>query len=92
MATLVRQSRTTQNVWSYVKRLKEENLRIADFEVDGKVISDSGLKSEILNSQFSSVFTNEDPENIPDTGSDPKLGWGPLIILEQVVLKQLSSL
>ena len=92
MATLVRQSRTTQNVWSYVKRLKEENLRIADFEVDGKVISDSGLKSEILNRQFSSVFTNEDPENIPDTGSDPKLGWGPLIILEQVVLKQLSSL
>ena len=92
MATLVRQSRTTQKVWSYVKRLKQENLGRADFEVDGKVISDSGLKSEILNSQFSSVFTNEDPENIPDTGSDPKPGLGPLIIVEQTVLKQLSSL
>ena len=44
MATLVRQSKTTQNVfWSYVKRLKQENPRIADFEVDGKVISDGGL-------------------------------------------------
>ena len=55
----MRQSRTTQNVFgpTDVKRLKQENSGIADFEVDGKFIRDSGLKSEILNSQFSSVFT-----------------------------------
>ena len=52
--------------WSYVKRLKQENSGITDFEVDGKVISDSGLKSEILNSQFSSVFTEQELENIPE--------------------------
>ena len=73
--------------WSYVKRLKQENSGIADFEVDGKVISDSGLKSEILNSQFSSVFTERDLEKIPEVGSDPTLGSGPLIISEQRVLK-----
>ena len=65
---------------------------IADFEVDGKVISDGRLKSEILNSQFSSVFTKEDLENIPEMGSDPTSGLGSLIISEQGVLKQLSSL
>ena len=93
VATLVRQSKTTQNVfWSYVKRLKQENPRIADFEVDGKVISDGGLTSEILNSQFSSVFTKEDLENIPEMGSDPTPGLESLIISEQGVLKQLSSL
>ena len=78
--------------WSYVKRLKQENPGIADFEVDGKVISDSSLKSEILNSQFSSVFTEEDLDNIPEMGSDPTPGLGPLIISDQGVLKQLSSL
>ena len=56
-----------------------------------KVISDGGLKSEILNSQFSSVFTKEDLQNIPDMGSDPTPGLGSFIISEQGVLKQLSS-
>ena len=51
--------------WSYVKRLKQENPGIADFEVDGKVISDGAVKSEILKRQFSSVFTKEDLENSP---------------------------
>ena len=93
MATSVRQSRSTQNgFWSCVKRLKQENPGIADFEVDGKVIGDGGLKSEILNSQFSSVFTKEGLENFPEMGSDPTPGLGSLIISEQGVLKQLSSL
>ena len=65
---------------------------MADFEVAGKVISNGALKSETLNSQFSSVFTKEDLENIPDMGSDPKPDLGPLIVSEQGVLKQLSSL
>ena len=42
--------------------------------MDGKVISDGALKSEILNSRFSRVFTKEDLEDIPDMGSDPKPG------------------
>ena len=45
-----------------------------------------------LNSQFSRVFTKEDLENIPEMGSDPTPGLGPLIISDQGVLKQLSSL
>ena len=46
----------------------------------------------ILNSQFSSVFTKEDLKNIPEMGSDPTPGLGPLIISEQGVLEPLSSL
>ena len=45
-----------------------------------------------LNSQFSRVFTKEDLENIPEMGSDPKPGLGPLIISEQGVVKQLCLL
>ena len=45
-----------------------------------------------LNSQFSRVFTKEDLENIPEMGSDPTPGLGPLIISEQGVSKQLCLL
>ena len=38
------------------------------------------------------MFTKEDLENIPEMGSDPTPGLGPLILSEQGVLKQLSSL
>ena len=65
--------------WSYIKRLKQDNPGKADFEVAGKVISDGGLKSEILNSQSSTVFTKEDLENFPEMGSDPIPGLGSLI-------------
>lgn len=92
-ATFVRQSRTTQNVFGPAQNgLNKKNTGIVDFEVDNKVICDGGLKSEILNSQFSSVFTKEDLGNIPEMGSDSTPGLGPLIISEQGVLKQLSSL
>ena len=38
------------------------------------------------------MFTKEDLENIIEMGSDPTLGLGSLIISEQGVLTQLSSL
>ena len=38
------------------------------------------------------MFTKEALENIPEMGSDPTPGLGPLTISEQGVLKQLSSL
>lgn len=78
--------------WSYIKRLNQEHPGVADFEVGGNVISDGRLKSEILNNQFSSVFTKENLENIPEVGCDPKPSLGPLIISTFGVFKQLSSL
>ena len=46
--------------WSYVKQLKKEEPGIADFEINGSIISDNKSKAEILNNQFSNVFTQED--------------------------------
>ena len=40
---------------------------------------------------FSSVFTKEDLQNIPEMGSDPTPGLGSFVISEQEVLKQLFS-
>lgn len=46
--------------WSYVKQLKKEEPGITDFEINGSIISDNKSKAEILNNQFSNVFTQED--------------------------------
>ena len=51
--------------WSYIKQLNKEELWIADFEINGSIISDNKSKAEMLNNQFSSVFTQEDLSNIP---------------------------
>ena len=41
--------------WTYIKQLKNDDPGVADFKVDGKIISDGKLKSEILSDRFSSV-------------------------------------
>ena len=52
--------------WSTIKRLKQENLGVADLKVNVKVIlSDGFLISEILNNQYPSVVTEVDLESIP---------------------------
>ena len=46
--------------WSYIKQLNKEELGIADFEINGSIISDNKSKADMLNNQFLSVFTQED--------------------------------
>ena len=72
--------------WSYVKQLKQDNLGVADLEIDGKLISDGQTKSEILNKQFSSVFTDENLANIPAVGDNPKPAIRPIILPSLVSL------
>ena len=78
--------------WSYIKQLKKEDPGIADFEVNGSVISDNNSKAEILNKHFSNVFTQEDLSNIPDAGYDRKPNVDRLFISVNGVAKQLSLL
>ena len=52
----------------YINQLKKEEPGIADFEINGSIISNNKSKADILNYQFSSVFTQEDLSNIPDIG------------------------
>ena len=76
--------------WSYVKQLNQEDLGVADLKIGEKIISDGNCKAEILNKQFSSVFTNEDLSNIPNVGEDTKPSMGPLKITTAGVIKQLT--
>jgi hypothetical protein len=52
--------------WNYIKNKKKDRCRVATLKRNGLTFSDSRTKSNILNSQFSSVFTSEDLSNMPD--------------------------
>ena len=78
--------------WSYIKQLKKEEPGIADFEINGSIISDNKSKADILNNQSSNVFTREDLSNIPDIGYDRIPAIDSMSITTNGVAKQLSLL
>ena len=51
--------------WRYVKQFKKDNTGITVLKKDGRSATSPQRKAEMLNVQFSSVFTEEDTENLP---------------------------
>ena len=51
--------------WSYMKKLGQGETGVADLKINNKIISEGEEKAEALNSQFASVFTEEDKSEIP---------------------------
>lgn len=45
-----------EKIWSYIEQLNKEELGIADFQINGSIISDNKSKIDMLNNQFSSLF------------------------------------
>ena len=51
--------------WRYVKQFKKDNTGITVLKKDGRSATSPQQKAEMLNAQFSSVFTEEDTDNLP---------------------------
>ena len=47
-----------QKLWAYIKSKKHEQVGISDLKVNDKMFQDPKDKANILNKQFSSVFSN----------------------------------
>ena len=66
-----------KSFWSYIKNLRQEHQGIADLKNGTNVVSNSKDKAQVLNQQFTSVFTKEGPGELPELGepypSIPKL-------------------
>jgi hypothetical protein len=78
--------------WTHIKQLSNDNHGVADLKIGDEIINDERRKSNILNQQFTIVFTKENLENIPDVGKDPKPNISHLQITIKGVVKQLCSL
>ena len=58
--------------WAFIKSKRQENSGVAPLRNrDGILYSDSKMKAEILNEQFSSVFNKDEDDEMPDMGSSP---------------------
>ena len=63
------QEGTTKKFWSYVKSLRKESSGVAPLRTTtGTVYSDTLNKTNILNNQFSSVFSQEEDNIMPELG------------------------
>ena len=60
--------------------------------MDNQLISDAGLKSEVLSKQFAGVFMTENVENIPTPGTNFTPAISNIVITARGVKKQLASL
>jgi hypothetical protein len=57
---------TTKKFWKYVKSIRRDSTGTSPLKKDGITSSDPTTKANILNDQFSSVFTREDLSSIPE--------------------------
>ena len=58
-------SNNPKRFYSYVKSKRCDNSRVAPLRREGRTHADPKTKAEILNDQFSSVFTREDTDSLP---------------------------
>ena len=66
---------------------------VAPLKRDGIAYSDAKVKAEILNDQFTSVFTTEDPSKpLPDLGPSPHPTVADITVQQNGVLKLLQHL
>jgi len=83
---------TTKRFWSFIKSLKKDSCGVAPLREDGILKSASTDKANILNRQFSSVFTKPDSTELPDLGASPFPDMKNISISKQGVAKLLKGL
>ena len=64
-------NRGYKNLWSYVKCKRRDQVTIPPLVVNNSTISESQEKANVINQQFSSVFTDENVSTLPDLGFSP---------------------
>jgi hypothetical protein len=79
--------------WKYIKSRKKDSMGISPLQNEKREhVIDSKWKAEILNSQYNSVFTTEDLNNIPDLGHSNTNNIRPLEMTKTGIEKQLKQL
>ena len=85
--------KSPKRFWSYIKSKRQESTGVSPLiNKDGFLQSDSKQKADILNSQFQSVYTQENTDSIPDKGPSPHPTMTGLKIQPAGVTKLLRDL
>jgi len=81
------EERNTKPFWIFIK-----SRRLAPLLERGKLYQDSEGKAQVLNRQFSSVFTREDLSSVPRLFGPNYPNIGPLCITDSGIIKLLKAL
>lgn len=85
--------KSPKRFWSYIKSKRQESTGVSPLiNKDSYLQSDSKQKADILNSQFQSVYTQENTDSIPDKGPSPHPTMTGLKIQPAGVTKLLRDL
>ena len=61
----------TKRFWSFIKSKRKDTCGVSPLRDNGLLISDAKGKANILNNQYSSVFTDQDGSHLPPLGPSP---------------------
>jgi hypothetical protein len=84
--------KASKRFWSFIKGLQTDSSGVAPLKDNGVLIADAKGKAEILNKQYTSVFTREDTNQIPSKGPCTTNIMPTITIGEGGVLKLLQNL
>jgi len=77
---------------SPVESLKSDHCGISTLIKDNTCYTDNQAKADILNSQFSSIFTSDDGSTLPDLGISPYPDISPVDINTSGIVSFLNDL
>lgn len=82
-----------KSFWKYIKAKRNDNIGVAAIKNNGILYHDSSTKAELLNAQFKSVFTVENPDSeLPEIAEQSYPSIPELNITVEGVYKLLSQL
>ena len=86
------EDKAQKGFWSYVKRFTSDNTGIAVLQKGGITATSPRKKADLLNKQFSSVFTEETTDVLPQMSNNQYPGISRLVITVKGVKKMLLNL
>ena len=81
----------TKKLWSFVKSKKKDRIGIPALLSDSKLVTSAQEKAEVLATQYESVFTKEQLDQMPDKGMSPFPVLKDIVFSKQGVVKLLKA-
>ena len=85
-----KKDQNSKRFWKYSK--KQDADGISTLKHEGSIADTSQRKADMLNNQFTSVFTKEDLSNIPDKGQSPHIPMNKIQITLNGVINSINRL
>ena len=89
---MISDDKTNKKLYTFVKSQKSDGSGVSPLRADGTLHSTPSEKADILNTQFSSVFTTEDVTSTPDLGHSPYRSAPEITVTVNGVEKLLNNL